>query len=225
MSATINIGDDNQYEFEEITVKTTTIDKDIESLRLDPTMVRSIKLDLEGAEFLALQGAERTLNIGRPLIAMENGVLAMSVFDYDDNDVDAFLDRVDYRRISFFGEKLDTGNFDFWYMFYAPAEHVDTFASLLKGLSSGVYYKHLGGGLPVYEQSSAENSAMDFEDDAPMTMNPLDERGGLNVPTRFPELDALEIFDGTRVIEAQMPYDFPMSFTLELLLKSDSNDA
>lgn len=133
-SATINTGPDNEYEFEEIEVVASTIDRDLEELEIPHTDVGFIKLDLEGGEFAALKGATNVLRSGRPLLAIENGFHAASVGGYTPDQVGDFFDSVGYRRFTIFGEEFQESNFDFWYVFAAPEETFQVALQLVNGL-------------------------------------------------------------------------------------------
>lgn len=58
-----------------------------------------LKLDIEGSEFAALQGAERTIAQCRPIILFENKNLWQRYFGAKDDAVSALLTRLGYRRL------------------------------------------------------------------------------------------------------------------------------
>jgi FkbM family methyltransferase len=66
--------------------------------------VRFIKLDIEGAEFDALQGARRILERDRPLVIFEHGsVASASRYNYDISDFMKFWDDLGYVVVDLFG--------------------------------------------------------------------------------------------------------------------------
>lgn len=66
--------------------------------------VRFIKLDIEGAEFDALQGARRILERDRPLVIFEHGSIASaSRYNYDISDFMTFWDDLGYVVVDLFG--------------------------------------------------------------------------------------------------------------------------
>jgi len=141
-SATINTLEDNKYDFEEIEVAASTIDKDLEGFGIAPESVAFIKLDLEGGEFGALRGASGALKIGRPVLAYENGRFAAETMGYTNEDFDQFMTSVGYVRISAFGEFLDCANFDFHYLFAAPLEKAEMVRRLISGLFAACYLRY-----------------------------------------------------------------------------------
>jgi FkbM family methyltransferase len=78
------------------TVSSVTIDSLCNALGLSPGF---IKLDIEGAELLALKGAEATLRNCRPMVLMEASDLLMSRFGTSTQELIAFLTRLDYSVI------------------------------------------------------------------------------------------------------------------------------
>jgi FkbM family methyltransferase len=66
--------------------------------------VRFIKLDIEGAEFDALQGARRILERDRPLVIFEHGSIASATrYSYDISDFMTFWDDLGYVVVDLFG--------------------------------------------------------------------------------------------------------------------------
>jgi len=78
------------------TVSSVTIDSICDTLGLSPGF---IKLDIEGAELLALRGAEATLKNCRPIVLLEASDLMMSRVDTSTRELIAFLTRLDYSVI------------------------------------------------------------------------------------------------------------------------------
>lgn len=56
-----------------------------------------MKIDIEGAELLALQGAQATIEKDRPVIFYEENETACRSFGYTSSDLRKFLQRLDYR--------------------------------------------------------------------------------------------------------------------------------
>ena len=142
ISATINRVADHYYDFEEIEVEASTIDHDLMTLGLDPGSVAFVKLDLEGGEFGALQGAKNPLQSGRPVIAFENGRYSAETMGYTNQEFDEFLDSVGYVRISVFGSFLYKENFDFYYLFAAPKEKSEMVRKLVLGLTAASFIRN-----------------------------------------------------------------------------------
>lgn len=72
-----------------------------------------IKLDLEGADFLALQGAERILLEDRPIVVFENSRnWHAQCFGYSDNEFFSFFEKLDYNVYDMHLRKLERDNWD-----------------------------------------------------------------------------------------------------------------
>ena len=209
-----------EYDVEELTVSATTIDKDVAMFRLDPTKFKFIKLDLEGTELFALQGAANVLLKGRPLVAFENGADSRITFNYTDGDFEAFLERVGYQLISIYGEPLTRNDYGFWYMFCAPIEHVDPLSILIKGLFWGAFYRHNTEEYrPIHTPGIISDDSLDLT--VPLSeIMPPDIT--VDVPTRIGKMDNMQVFDGTRVIHENIVEPVPKVFTLEIMLQSDT---
>lgn len=102
---------DVQYR-DETSVPATTIDL---ILAGDPNALPFLKLDLEGADILALRGAEKTLADKRPVIAYENSDKAPSVHGYSLDDVLAYFSRLEYVVLDYVGVPMQK---DSWFQFY-----------------------------------------------------------------------------------------------------------
>ncbi len=88
-------------EIEEFEVTTTTIDSFSSP---DMRRLRFVKLDLEGGEFDAIVGAERTLRTWRPLIAFENGRGGSAKeYGYTMEAFFAFFSEMDYALFDILG--------------------------------------------------------------------------------------------------------------------------
>lgn len=89
----------------EIQVQVTTIDDALRGAGW-PANVSFIKLDLEGGEFRALQGAEQTLRRYGPCCVFENGLNA-SADGYDAPEFFAFFRQLDYGLYDILGCPVD----------------------------------------------------------------------------------------------------------------------
>jgi FkbM family methyltransferase len=88
-----------------VQVEVTTIDSLVQTVRT-PGAVSFIKLDLEGAEFRALQGAEQTLITHQPCCVFENG-LESSADGYSADEFFGYLGRIDYELYDILGSPVD----------------------------------------------------------------------------------------------------------------------
>ena len=89
-------------EIEVIQVQTITID-DI----LPQEKVKFIKLDIEGAELFALQGASRILKRSDCMVIFENGRdKTAEVYGYNKHDFFDFFDQINYQLFDLFGNKF-----------------------------------------------------------------------------------------------------------------------
>lgn len=93
-------------ECSEIQVQVTTIDSTLGGGGRWPAHVSFIKLDLEGGEFRALQGAEETLKRYRPCCVFENG-LGSSADDYDAVEFFEFFRQRGYGLYDVLGHRID----------------------------------------------------------------------------------------------------------------------
>jgi FkbM family methyltransferase len=89
----------------EIMVKGDTIDNLVEASRLNPGL---IKIDVEGAEYLVLMGAARTLDLHKPIIISELsdnllssfGTNSLEVFNFLRNNEFKIFDAFNFKEIS-----------------------------------------------------------------------------------------------------------------------------
>lgn len=103
------------------TVPATTIDNLVVENGL--TSVAFIKLDLEGGEFPALLGAERTLITKRPAIVSEHASQAFPLNGYQFDDYLSFLERVGYTAEAPGGIRVTREMpYPFWYVLLCPVE-------------------------------------------------------------------------------------------------------
>jgi len=84
---------------ESIEVKTITLDQYAEETELDRLDV--IKMDIEGAEFAALQGAQRTISKFRPILAIEYNRETARRAGTSVEELDNLLDSYGYDRFVF----------------------------------------------------------------------------------------------------------------------------
>lgn len=94
------------HDVQELSVPVTTIDETLSKVITGSSGPRAgfIKLDIEGAEFRALQGASHTITEHRPVIVFENGLEhSAKKFGYSQSDFFGFFDSLGYRLIDIFG--------------------------------------------------------------------------------------------------------------------------
>lgn len=117
-------GDNPDMEYrEDMSVAATTIDS---ILAQEAGPVPFLKLDLEGADLLALQGAASTLQSKRPIVAFENSFHAPKVHGFTLEDMSAYFQRLGYQPLSFIGEDLVPENwFGFFEAWTVPTESVE----------------------------------------------------------------------------------------------------
>ena len=115
-----------------VQVEVSTIDSLLQSVRT-PGGVSFIKLDLEGAEFRALQGAEQTLTTHRPCCVFENG-LESSADGYTAGEFFGYLQRIDYELYDILGSPVDETRWSQsgpWYFVAMPRAHSRAWLPLL----------------------------------------------------------------------------------------------
>lgn len=112
---------------DETTVPAVTLDG---MLAAETRALPFIKLDLEGADFLALQGARATLAAKRPLIAFENSSRAPQVHGYTLDDLSDFFAAQGYVPLNYVGAPMTHASwFDFYEAWAVPQEaqaHITT---------------------------------------------------------------------------------------------------
>jgi FkbM family methyltransferase len=106
----------------------TTVQVDLETIDLAvnadlrASRLSFIKLDLEGGEFHALQGAERTLRAHGPCCVFENG-LGSSASGYDANEFFGYFKSIEYQLYDILGCPVDAalwGQRGPWYFMAIP---------------------------------------------------------------------------------------------------------
>ena len=119
---------DVQYRAE-TSVPATTIDQ---ILAADHNALPFLKLDLEGADILALRGAEMTLSEKRPVIAFENSDKAPSVHGYTLDDVLEYFGGLNYVVLDYVGTPMQKTNwFDFYEAWAVPMERLSETSELI----------------------------------------------------------------------------------------------
>lgn len=105
---------------DELEVPCTTIDS---ILALESLSVPFVKLDLEGADLIALRGAAATLRDKRPVVAFENSLKAPAVHGFTIEEMAAFFRGLNYVPMDFSGSRMAP---DTWFGFFeawlAPEE-------------------------------------------------------------------------------------------------------
>ena len=107
-----------------VQVDVDTIDSVVKSVSTQGS-VSFIKLDLEGGEFRALQGAEQTLGRHRPCCVFENG-LQSSADDYTVEEFFSYFQRVGYELYDILGSPVDETRWSQsgpWYFVAMPGAH------------------------------------------------------------------------------------------------------
>ncbi len=91
----------------------------VETVRLDRMLDgsalpwRFCKLDLEGGEFRALQGARQALARSHPMIVFENARAgSAAAYGYSAEEYFAFFDSLDYRLFDLFGRRFGPAEWD-----------------------------------------------------------------------------------------------------------------
>jgi len=98
-------------EIEEISVMMGTIDQLIPAQH--KASISYIKLDLEGGEFGAFLGAEKTISLSRPLIVSEfGGCAAASTYGFTEGEFFEFFDRKHYSLFDFFAQSYTRQTFN-----------------------------------------------------------------------------------------------------------------
>ena len=124
---------------------------EIEQIRLDQidygARVVFIKLDLEGGEFHAIQGAEGLIKKDFPLIVFENSLSGSSHdYRYTRDEFFNFFDKINYVIFDFFGNRVDE---EYWdsvlqtYMFWAaPSDSGYECSNLFTNIVNDVMRAH-----------------------------------------------------------------------------------
>lgn len=116
----------------EIQVDVTTIDAAVPA-GLRPGALSFVKLDLEGGEFRALQGAARVLRTHLPCCAFENG-LSSSADDYGADEFFSFFAELDYALYDILGNPISRSLWSQpgpWYVMAIPNQHAHELTALL----------------------------------------------------------------------------------------------
>lgn len=114
---------------DDVRVPATTIDLILEA---NKAPLPFVKLDLEGADFLALRGAAQTLKNDRPVIAFENSDKAPGVHGYTLDDVSAYFKSHSYVPLDYVGNPLEQGSwFEFYEAWAVPIEKLEQVQGLI----------------------------------------------------------------------------------------------
>lgn len=117
---------------EQMSVPATTIDKLMQSY-VEP--MPFMKLDLEGADLMALFGARNTLLGKRPIVAFENSSEAPGVHGFTLDEVIGYMHGVGYVPMDFGGTPLTKDSwFNMWEAWAAPIERADWLSEQLKAV-------------------------------------------------------------------------------------------
>lgn len=132
----------------EMSVEATTIDQ---ILAGETLALPFIKLDLEGADFVSLKGASKTLREKRPLVIFENAASATEVHDFTEVEAFEYFDSLDYVPMNFLGEPLGrAGWFGFFEAWAAPKEKAGQLATAVQKAVA----KRSGGATRQYKNAS-----------------------------------------------------------------------
>jgi len=88
-----------------VTIKTTTLDKYINDINLN-RKIKSLKIDVEGAEYNVLLGAKELLMSQSPYLILEVQDWSLSRFGYSVDDIFTFLDKCGYRAFDLDGNSV-----------------------------------------------------------------------------------------------------------------------
>lgn len=123
--------DHSDVEYREpMRVPATTIDTILDG---EARPLLFMKLDLEGADIIAMMGAEKTLRTKRPVIAFENSSKAPAVHGYTWEDVSAFFARFGYWPLDYVGDRLKGETwFEFHEAWAVPIEGAATAIPLIR---------------------------------------------------------------------------------------------
>ena len=118
----------------ETTVPATTIDA---MLAGEPGPLPFVKLDLEGADLLALTGATATLHRLRPVVAFENSSRAPEMHGLSVADIAARLAALNYVPMDFLGQPMTEATwFGMFEAFAVPKERADWLSARLRQVTA-----------------------------------------------------------------------------------------
>lgn len=111
---------------QEIEVDVVTLDSALKEMKEAPTF---IKIDVEGAEFDALKGANQIIYKFKPIIAFEFGQASYEGYGVDPGEVYTYFETLGYRLYSILGAPLEKAAFikaskvqSFWDYLACPVE-------------------------------------------------------------------------------------------------------
>ena len=90
------LSSDKDKIFQKIEVNGTTLDNFFKINPINNKSISFIKMDIEGAELLALKGAQKTIAKHKPIILMELCASNIKNFSYEITDIYEFFDKIDY---------------------------------------------------------------------------------------------------------------------------------
>lgn len=115
---------------DELKVVATTIDLILDH---EDRPLPFIKLDLEGADIIALFGAAETLRTNRPIVAFENSFHAPQVHGFTLEQAAAYFDSIGFVAMNFVGERMGPANwFGFFEAWAVPKEDADWLQAQLR---------------------------------------------------------------------------------------------
>jgi FkbM family methyltransferase len=121
------------YYRDEMKVEASTIDLILQN---EDRELPFVKLDLEGADIMALFGASETLRLKRPVVAFENSIHAPKVHGFTIDEATAYFASVGYVPMNFVGDFIGTENwFGFFEAWAVPSEHVQWMKHELRRIS------------------------------------------------------------------------------------------
>jgi FkbM family methyltransferase len=110
-------------------VPATTIDQAIPA---DTPPVAFLKLDLEGADLIALRGGAATLTRDRPVVAFENSIHAPAVHGFTVAEMAAWFAAIDYVPLDFLGAPMTPERwFGFFEAWAVPRERLGALQALI----------------------------------------------------------------------------------------------
>lgn len=103
----------NGHQGVEVKVDAQTIDKLVSQSNLEGRQVSFIKIDVEGGDYDALQGAITTLKTHRPVVIMENKRQeAADLYHYSSQDYFDLIESLNYQAFQFTGQPFTKQDWD-----------------------------------------------------------------------------------------------------------------
>jgi len=127
---TIHSGDASVKYRDVFEVPATTVDA---ILANETRRLPLLKLDLEGADFLAIRGAEAVMTRDRPIVAFENASIAPDVHGYTRDEMLGHFASLGYVMCNFTGHPVTKSDmFSFYEAWACPADQVDSLRILIE---------------------------------------------------------------------------------------------